>query len=442
MSKITRLELHEWMKVELAEMDFPSSGAISIGGANGSGKTSLKQFLEAAFGGKNACPDMPVRKGEKKALGKLTLDDEGRCVTVEVEVGEDREMRAVVRQAGGPPFKAPATMLKAMVNGFSFDPFAMFKLTGRPFRDKLLECLGVDFNDLEAKAEEIKAERTRVGRDVHGRETLIAGMPEYAGVPAEEQSASELAGKMQEGMKTNENRRKWVESLAEWEQEIGDAKAEVDRLKAALKAAEARVNVAEGKAATAKSAVTALKEIDLAPLRAALDNIDAINKKVRANKQRAAAVEQFRADHEKYAELGEALKAIDGQKQARLASAKAPVDGLTFTDDGVFFHGLPLNQESGSGQMIRAVELVAALNPKLRCICIDDGERLMQGRLEELDAWAIAKGFQVFIFRASVGQECEFIMVDGHVGTAAEVEEARKAEAVDLERHNEQRRER
>jgi len=122
---------------------------------------------------------------------------------------------------------------------------------------------------------------------------------------------------------------------------------------------------------------------------------------------------QFKEDHARFAELGEALKAIDAEKQQRLAKAKAPVDGLEFTDDGVLFNGLPLSQDSGSGQMIRAVELVAALNPELRTIFIDDAERLMLPRLKELGDWAEKNDFQVLCFRASTGGECAFLMVDG-----------------------------
>jgi multidrug efflux pump subunit AcrA (membrane-fusion protein) len=263
---------------------------------------------------------------------------------------------------------------------------------------------------------------------VHGREKQIETMPEYAGVPVEEQSATALADALKRGMDRNEVRRKYSEAAGEWADEIRDATTEILDLEDKLAKAKERLAKAEAEHPKVLKHLEEMPVIDLAPLRAALDDLDAVNKKVRANKQRAALVQQFQADHERYAELGEALKAIDAEKQARLAAAKAPAEGLEFRDDGVYFQGLPLNQESGSGQMIRAVELVAALNPKLRVMVIDDGERLMLPRLAELDAWAVKNDYQVFVLRASIGQECEFVMVDGHVGTAAEVEEARKVQ--------------
>jgi hypothetical protein len=432
MSSLMGLELHEWMKVEVLEMAFPDAGAISIGGANGAGKSSVKEFLTAVFGGKAACPAMPVRKGAKKAWGKLTLDDEGRCVTIDLVVQEDRSLTATVRQDGGKPFNSPAAMLRGMVSPFSFNPFKIMDLRGREQRDTLLECLGVDFADLEAKAEEIKSERTIVGRDVHGREKQLEEMPEFAGVPSVEQSASELATRMQEAMHRNEVRRVAREVAEDWTEEHVAAHQEVADLEEKLAAARKRMAKADDAQPKARKHADSLKEIDLASIRAAMDAVDETNRKVRANKTRAALVEQFRKDHERFVELGEELKGVDAAKQERLAAAKAPVDGLEFREDGVYFQGLPLNQESGSGQMIRAVELAAALNPRLRVICIDDGERLMIPRLKELDAWAKAHEYKVLVFRASTGPECEFVLEDGKLksdgAAAAEVEGMEKGE--------------
>jgi len=413
--KISALEIHNWMKITVTEMSFPTSGVLSIGGENGSGKTSLMNFLEAAFGGKDRLPDMPVKVGQKKALGKITLDDEGRCVSVEVEVGPDRDMRVNVRQDGGPAFKAPVTMLKKLVNSFSFDPFFIMELKGREQRDTLLGCLGVNFDDLEGQAEKIKEQRKEVGRDIAGRQRQIDAMPEFAGVPKEETSASALAAELQKAAARNSNRKDYEKAVEEWTQEGDEAAAEIVRLQDALKAAHLHLASAKKSLEDTTAVLDKLTPIDTAPLTARLAEVDEVNRKVRANKARAALVKQFTADHDRYKELEVDLKKIDEAKQKRLASAKAPVEGLTFTDEGVFFNGLPLSQESGSGQMIRAVELVAALNPGLRTICIDDAERLMLPRLAELGQWAEEHDFQILCFRASTGAECEFLMVGGEV---------------------------
>ena len=411
--KISSLHLEQFMRIECVSMEFPESGAITIGAANGGGKTSLKTFLEAAFGGKDKCPTVPVKIGAKKALGKLTLDDDGRCVTIEVEIGTDRELKATVRQDGGPAFKGPMSMLKALVSGFSFDPFKVMRLTGREQRDTLLQCLGVDFADLEGKADEIKEERKQAGRDVAGREKQIASMPEYAGVPSNEIRTAEVVAELQAAMRHNERVRKFAEAVGEWEGAVEESVENIAELKKQLAKQESDLAHAREMLAQTTAQAALLSPIDTAPHQAKITNAEAINAKVRANKARTDLVDQFRQDHERYAELGEALKAIDRQKQDRLAAAKAPVEGLEFRDDGVYFQGLPLSQEAGSGQMIRAVELTAALNPRLRTIVIDDGERIMLPRLAELDRWATEHDYQVFVLRASEGAECKFVIEEG-----------------------------
>jgi uncharacterized protein YhaN len=132
--KIAALSIEQFMRVECVSMSFAPNGAITIGGDNGSGKTSVETFIELCFGGKDKCPALPVKIGAKKALGKLTLDDEGHVVTIDVEIGTDRAVKAVVRQDGGRAFDGPMGMLKALVSKFTFRPFDLMKLTGQEQR--------------------------------------------------------------------------------------------------------------------------------------------------------------------------------------------------------------------------------------------------------------------------------------------------------------------
>lgn len=413
--KIAKLEASQFMRVEVAELDFPLAGATDIGAANGGGKTSLRTLLEAFFRGKDGVPDVPVRVGAKKSVNKLTLDDEGRTVTIEMEVRPDRGLTTVVRQDGGPPVAAPITLLKSMVNGFSFDPFALMALRGREQRNKFLECLGVQFDDLEAKAESIRAERKDAGRDVAGREKQIASMPEHVGVPAKEIDLNRVAAEMQEAIAHNTKRDKFVAAVESWEMEVEGAETDIETLEQQLVAA--RKRLLEGKAGLEKAKADAakIKEIDIKPIGERLRLGNDTNAKVRANHARAALVAQFQADHDRYRELGEQLEAIEKQKMDRLAAAKCPVKGLTFTEDAVLLDGLPFTQDMESHQMLVCVELAAALNPTLRTIVIDGAERILPPLWAELNAWAVDHDYQVFGFKATEGHECMFTLEDGKV---------------------------
>jgi hypothetical protein len=428
--KIVGLSLNQFMRVEAVQMTFAPSGVITIAGENGSGKTSVETFIELCFGGKDKCPPLPVKVGQKKALGKLTLDDEGHCVTVEVAVEPDRSVKAVVRQDGGPPFDGPVTMLKALVSKFTFNPFALMRLTGQEQRRVMLDCLGVNFDDLEAQAEKIKEERKAVGRDRNGRERQIATMPEYQGVPAKEVSTVALAGelsKLSDMRLANDQKRAEAKRLAAGvktrQEQLEAADVDVAHCEQMLKAAQdKRAKLAEMLTQEAKSAevataaAAALTDPDPEPIKAKMASADETNKKVRANAARAALVAQYQQDHDRYKELGEKLAGVERAKQDRLNAGPAPVEGLEFRDDGVWYKGLPLSQDMESDQMIRSIQLAAALNPKLRTIVLNNGERMLPAKMKELDAWAEANDYQIILFRASTtAAGCEFYLEEGRV---------------------------
>ena len=414
--KITGLEISQFMRIECVSMTFAPTGAITIAGDNGSGKTSVQTFIGLCFGGKDRCPALPVKIGAKKALGKLTLDDEGHCVTIEVEVGADRAVQAVVRQDGGKPFDGPITMLKKLVSRFTFNPTELVKLTGQEQRKTMLDCLGVNFDDLEAKAEKIKDERKEVGRDRNGRERQIASMPEHAGVPAKEIDMGKVATELQKALAHNARCKEFADAVIEWREELHAAQTLVGDLRAQLVAAEQRAEKASIGLTQAAADAAKLKPIDPAPIQKKLAEADATNAKVRANAARAALVAQYQQDHDRYDELGKELAAIEKAKQDRLNAADCPVKGLEFRDDGVWYEGLPLAQDMESDQMIRAVQLAAALNPKLRTIMLDNAERMLPAKMAELDAWAQEHDYQVITFRAATDDKgCEFFLTDGKV---------------------------
>ena len=61
-------------------------------------------------------------------------------------------------------------------------------------------------------------------------------------------------------------------------------------------------------------------------------------------------------------------------------------------------------------------QLASALNPKLRTICIDNGERMLPAKLKELNEWAEANDYQIIIFRASdFSDGCEFYLQEGRL---------------------------
>ena len=89
-----------------------------------------------------------------------------------------------------------------------------------------------------------------------------------------------------------------------------------------------------------------------------------------------------------------------------IANAKLPIDGLTFTDDGLELNGDPFvpGKVSDSQTMEIAAKLVIASNPTVKVFRIARGESLGAKRLQTIVDIARKNGFQGFIEQVQRGQ--------------------------------------
>ena len=96
-----------------------------------------------------------------------------------------------------------------------------------------------------------------------------------------------------------------------------------------------------------------------------------------------------------------------GEERATLiANSELPIDGLSFTDDGLELNGVPFvpGKVSDSQTMEIAAKLVIASNPTVKVFRIARGESLGQKRLETIVDIARKNGFQGFIEQVQRGQ--------------------------------------
>ncbi|MCK5021117.1 MAG: hypothetical protein KAS32_29170, partial [Candidatus Peribacteraceae bacterium] len=234
---------------------------------------------------------------------------------------------------------------------------------------------------------------------------------------------SEVATELQDAMNHNAKCKDFMEAVEEWEEARDDSEENVKKVEAKFLQIKAKLELAHqelqdniiGLNESIKDA-NKLFRVDIDPIQKKMDEIDDTNSKVRANKTRSDLQEQYEQDHDSFEELGDELDKIEAKKQDRLNNAECPVEDLEFRDDGVWYQGLPLDQDMESDQMIKCVQLASALNPELKTICIDNGERMLPAKLKELDEWAEANDYQILIFRASDSSEgCEFYLEEGKI---------------------------
>lgn len=109
------------------------------------------------------------------------------------------------------------------------------------------------------------------------------------------------------------------------------------------------------------------------------------------NDKNAAAAKV--AGHEKK------LKELADKRENYINKSEIPINGLTFTEDGLELNGIPFvsGRVSDSQIMEVAAKLIIAKNPKVKVFRIARGESLGKKKLEALVKFAKDNGFQGFV---------------------------------------------
>lgn len=94
------------------------------------------------------------------------------------------------------------------------------------------------------------------------------------------------------------------------------------------------------------------------------------------------------------------------EREQLINSASLPIEGLSFTEDGLELHGIPFESGKVSDSQIMevAAKLIIASNPTTKIFRIARGESLGEQRLQDIINIAKANGFQGFIEQVVRGQ--------------------------------------
>jgi hypothetical protein len=155
--------------------------------------------------------------------------------------------------------------------------------------------------------------------------------------------------------------------------------------------------------------------IDLSVLDEELDRAQLTNREIGKRERRDQLEAQAEEQQRESARLTHAMEAREERKREALAAAKMPVDGLTFTDEGVRFHGVPLDQLGEAEQIRVGCALAMAANPKLRCVPIARGESLDDESLALIEKLAEEHDFQIFMAKVDTTGKVGIVLEDGMV---------------------------
>jgi hypothetical protein len=120
--------------------------------------------------------------------------------------------------------------------------------------------------------------------------------------------------------------------------------------------------------------------------------------------------------------LTDAMVAREKARQAALAEAKMPIEGLGFAVDErgrptVTFGGVPFEQASTAEQLRASTAIAMAANPSLRVLRVKDGSLLDDDSMKLLAEMAAREDFQLWIERVGTEGGVGIVMENGEVKT-------------------------
>lgn len=430
MSRLTRLEVEGYMKI--VGVDVPLAGVTEISGKNGAGKTSFLSAIEVLVDGLKAAPAEPINSHSTRTRIRGRFGELNVIRFIEHKKGGGYTTRIQFETPEGKPYPATQTQLTELIGEHRLDPLDFLNLDSKS-RFAALQAFvpGVDF---AASARDDSADytrRTEVGRIAKESRAAAGLIIVPADTPAEPIDESDLVDQLAKAGGHNTEIEKRLGVRASAAQEVARKRAAAEAAMAAIPQAIAKVHAQNDQLATALRSRIEELESQLADLRTQLADhgvlrtrtaeaeetrlrgeaaehaakadelqaridtaeelpapIDIVALQARINAARttnaavARAAERNRhnANADRYeaeaTTLTEAMDARRAAREAAIAAAKMPVQGLEFGDGEIRLHGVPFEQASTAHKVKAAFEYCVGCNPKLRLIWIRDASLL------------------------------------------------------------------
>ena len=424
--KINRLEIENVKRIHSVMIEPSKDGLTIIGGKNRQGKSSVLDAIAWALGGNKYKPSQAVNADSTIPPRLKVIMDNGLVVE---RKGKNSDLKVTDPEGQ----KGGQQLLDSFVEELAINLPKFMEATGKEKANTLLQIIGVgpQLAELEQKEKSLYQERLYVGRTADQKEKFAAEQPYYPDAPEEPVSASELIKEQQEILARNGQRQQWAR---EYDRILSDLEKNENAIKAyerAIRDLKKERETLNEKRKAAEKTPAELKMESTEELERSIDNIELINRKVRANLDKAKAEEDAKQYRDQYTELTNDIEDVRKQKTSLLDSADLPLPGLSVKDGELIYNGQQWDNMSSAEQMIVSTSIVRKLNPKCGFVLLDKLEAMDLDTLKEFGAWLEQEGLQAIATRVSTGDECSIVITDGYVegqdGVFAKEEPAPKA---------------
>ena len=412
--KIAALEAENVKRIRAVSLEPSPTGLTVIGGNNNQGKTSILDTIAWALGGDRYRPSNPTRDGSTiPPRIKITLSN-GLIVE---RAGKNSALK--VTDPNGQ--KRGQQLLNSFVEELALNLPKFMEQSSRDKAETLLQIIGVgdQLHALELQERELYNRRHAIGQIADQKKKFALEMPYYPDAPAEPVSALELIQRQQAILAHNgENQRK-RQQLSQLEFQCSNTRQRIESLQNELLSLQEQYNTICEDLDTARKSAAELQDESTAQIEQDLENIEAINVKVRANSDRERAEQDAQQYSQQYDDLTGQLESVRKAKIDLLAGAVLPLEGLSVEDGELTYHGKKWDGMSGSDQLKVATAIVRALNPECGFVLLDKLEQMDLQTMQIFGRWLETQNLQAIATRVSTGSECTIIIEDGHVAGEA-----------------------
>lgn len=409
--KISEFQLENVKRIKAVQYEPTPNGLTVIGGKNNQGKTSVLDSIAWALGGDRFKPSQAQREGSViPPYIKIKLSN---GIIVERQ-GKNSSLK-VIDPSGN---KGGQQLLNEFIESFALNLPKFMEANAKEKANILLRIIGVGdkLYELEKAETEAYNERHAIGQIAMQKKKYAQEMVYYNDVPGELLSASDLIKEQQEILLQNAENKKKRERLAE-------LREQKRRLEEALSQCEKDLQIAE---MSAKD----LEDRSTEELERNIEQIDAVNIKIRSNLDKERAEEEAHTYEQRYGELSKKLEGIRNDKKTLLDGADLPLPGLSVEDGEITYNGMKWDNMSGSDQLKTATAIIRKLNPQCGFVLVDKLEQMDTDTLRDFGKWLEQEQLQVIATRVSTGDECSVIIEDGYGANSKKSESSKFTKGV------------
>lgn len=457
---IKKLQLYNFQVIESFDAEFDGN-VYFVTGDNELGKSTLLKAIGALLTGQR---DDVLRNGASKGFAKMVVGDDGEEYDVSLSFTEANPRGTLtIKQKSTGMQTNNVSMLQRVFGYQDFDAveFSRWSETAEGRRKQIAvvksllpENVRERIEAIDAEVAELKAERTGINRDVKTyagfvqtienqlrpgdvdkyaapvdvtdlmerqsknikliekaktvRSMMAQRKEQLAAIPGREKTIREeterakanLASEVETARKAYEAAKKYAEEqTADLDKEMAEDLAKLQVEKADY---EDRIKNAAGWLEQYEA--SGVEKADISGLLAEAEGHNKRHALVREYGEKMAEYQKIAA---KSAEMDSRIENLAIEKADCIRKSKLPVEGLTFTDEGLELNGIPFvpGKVSDSQTMEIAAKLVIASNPTVKVFRIARGESLGAKRLQTIVDIARKNGFQGFIEQVQRGQE-------------------------------------